>query len=54
MMRSFHYSARVKGGSRAGRFFCGGFPFFTPQKNQKNRGFCAKIVQFARTGHLGE
>jgi hypothetical protein len=32
-------TARVKGAIRAARFFCGDFPFFAPQKNQKNRGF---------------
>jgi hypothetical protein len=30
-------TARVKGSIRAARFFCGHFPFFAPQKNQKNR-----------------
>jgi hypothetical protein len=41
-------TARVKGAIRAARFFCGDFPFFAPQKNQKIAvfgGFCAKIVQ---------
>jgi hypothetical protein len=51
---SVHYTTRVKGGARARRFFCGGFPFFAPQKNQKNTGICAKIVQKSRAGHLGE
>jgi hypothetical protein len=32
-----HYSARVKGGWLPKRFFCGPFPFFAPQKKQKNR-----------------
>jgi hypothetical protein len=40
-----HSTARVKGPVLAARFFCGGFPFFAPQKNQKNRGNCAKISQ---------
>jgi hypothetical protein len=51
---SIHYSARVKGGWPPPRFFCGGFPFFTTQKTQKNRGNCSKIVQRPRVGHLGE
>jgi hypothetical protein len=31
-----HYSARVNRWIPARRFFCGDFPFFAPQKNQKN------------------
>ena len=50
----FNFTARVKGWFGPGRFFCGAFPFFAPQKNQKNRGSCSKIVQKIRTGHLGE
>jgi hypothetical protein len=51
---TIHYAARVKGGRRAFCFFCGGSPFFKPQKNQKNTPNCAKIVQGIRAGHLGE
>jgi hypothetical protein len=46
--------ASVKGSIPAARFFCGGFPFFAPQKKQKNRGSCTKIDQGSRVGHLGE
>jgi hypothetical protein len=52
----FHYSASVKGVVRVPRFFCGGFPFFKPQKNQKNRqnaGFCPEIVQQISDWTLG-
>ncbi len=55
--RIVYSTARVKGAVWAARFFCGGAPFFTTQKNQKNReiaGICAKIVQRPRAGHLGK
>jgi hypothetical protein len=51
-----HYSASVKGVVRLPRFFCGAFPFFTPQKKQKNRenaGSCPKIVQEISDWTLG-
>ncbi len=43
--RILNYSARVKGGWRRRGFFCGGFPFFAPQKKQKNRGFVQKLFR---------
>jgi hypothetical protein len=39
------FYGKGQGGQPLRRFFCGGFPFFAPQKNQKNRGICSKIVQ---------
>jgi hypothetical protein len=36
--RSDHlFYGKGQGAICAARFFCGGFPFFAPQKNQKNR-----------------
>ena len=43
--RIVNYPARVKGGWRRRGFFCGGFPFFAPQKNQINRGSVQKLCR---------
>jgi hypothetical protein len=53
----FHSTARVKGRFGQPDFSVVAPPFFTTQKNQKNReiaGICAKIVQRLRAGHLGK
>ena len=42
-----YYFTRVKGVARRRGFFCGRFPFFAPQKNQKNRGFVQKLFSRA-------
>jgi hypothetical protein len=49
-----HSTARVKGGRAAGSIYLWCFPFFLPQKNQKNGGICSEIVQKKLVGHLGE
>ena len=49
-----HSTARVKGGCAAGSIYLWCFPFFLPQKNQKNRGICSEIGQKKLVGHLGE
>jgi hypothetical protein len=41
----FHFTSRVKGAISPARFFCGDFPFFAPQKKQKNRGSVQKLLR---------
>jgi hypothetical protein len=47
-------TARVKGGRAAASIYLWCFPFFLPQKNQKNRGICTEIGQRKLVGHLGK
>jgi hypothetical protein len=48
------YGKGQGGGARRVRFYLWCFPFFLPQKNQKNGGICSEIVQKKLVGHLGE
>jgi hypothetical protein len=43
-----------QGGVARGAIFLWWFPFFYTAEKPEKSGFCAKIVQIARAGHLGK